>query len=127
MSKEISKEKRIIIYNKYKGRCAYCGCKIDYNNMHVDHIIPRQRGYNFDTAKINNIIKGTNKIDNLNPSCPTCNISKSIFSIKQWRNEIKLKVDRVRRSNANIRLLESFGILKYINKDVIFYFEKHNI
>lgn len=57
----ISKEKRLKIYNKYNGRCAYCGCKLEYKDMQVDHIIPQR------------IAGSTNDLDNLMPTCRTCN------------------------------------------------------
>ena len=40
----ISKAKRELVYNKYNGRCAYCGREIAYKNMQVDHFIPKN-GY----------------------------------------------------------------------------------
>lgn len=36
----ISKKKRMIVYEKYDGHCAYCGEKIAYEDMQVDHFIP---------------------------------------------------------------------------------------
>ena len=126
MSKNVSKKKREVVYSKFKGRCAYCGNKLEYSKMHVDHIQPLYRNSTQIELDRYGVIKGTNNIDNLNPSCATCNISKSTFTVEKWRLEIKLKVGRVRSSNSNIRLLESFGILKYTNKEVKFYFEKFN-
>jgi len=35
------KQKRIEIYSKYNGRCAYCGEEIQLKDMQVDHIIPK--------------------------------------------------------------------------------------
>mgnify|MGYP003479541933 CR=1 FL=1 len=123
MTKNISDKKRILIFNKYDGRCAYCGIKL--TSMHVDHIIPKQRGFTTLQAEKYNILKGNDNIDNLNPSCASCNISKGTFSIEQWRSELTLKVDRMRRDVSNFRLLEKFGIVKATGNDVIFYFEKH--
>lgn len=124
MSKGLKKEKRVLIHKKYKGKCAYCGNKVDYDKMHVDHIVPLYRKWTQKELDEYGITKGTNNIDNLNPSCATCNISKSTFTLENWRKEIKLKVNRVRKSNSNVRLLESFGIIIYRNKDVVFHFEK---
>jgi len=49
------------------GLCPYCGIQIgmiyDSIVMHIDHIIPLSRG-------------GTNLIENLEPICVTCNLSK---------------------------------------------------
>ena len=43
MAKTISKKVRLAVYDKYSGHCAYCGKKIDYKDMQLDHMIPRQR------------------------------------------------------------------------------------
>src|SRR5690606_25518191 len=112
MSKSISIEKRTSVYNKYKGRCAYCGDKIEYKNMQVDHIVAKYRGYyNSDLEKYG-IVKGTNHIDNLNPSCKSCNSSKSTFTIEKWRNELALKAMRIKRDSSTFRILERFGVVK---------------
>ena len=34
----ISKKTREIIYNKYNGHCAYCGCEIPFKGFNVDHL-----------------------------------------------------------------------------------------
>lgn len=31
---------RKAVYAKYNGHCAYCGRKIEYKDMQVDHLIP---------------------------------------------------------------------------------------
>lgn len=41
----MTKEERLKVYNKYGGRCAYCGREIEYKDMQVDHIVPKQRNY----------------------------------------------------------------------------------
>ncbi len=38
----MTKAKRFQVYNKYGGRCAYCGKKIEYKDMQVDHIDPQR-------------------------------------------------------------------------------------
>ena len=123
MSK-FSKIKRLKVYNKYNGKCAYCGKDIEYSKMHIDHIIPKQRGFNSFEAEQHGITKGTDKFDNLNPSCASCNISKSTYSLDVWKTELKLKKNRLRRDVTNVRILESFGILEFNNKNILFYFER---
>lgn len=36
----ISKKVREDVYKKYEGHCAYCGRKIAYKDMQVDHFMP---------------------------------------------------------------------------------------
>jgi len=124
MSKSISKEKRLLVYEKFHSKCAYCGCKIELNKMHVDHIIPLYRGYTNDDLKQYGKLKGTNNIYNLNPSCSTCNISKSTFTLDEWRIQLFLKIERLRKSAVNFRLLEKYNLIKTTKKEIIFYYEK---
>lgn len=126
MAKDIPKKKREIIFNKYDGKCAYCGKTILFNNFHVDHIEPIFRKSTKEELLRYNVIKGTSHIDNLNPACPSCNISKSTFTIEEWRNQIRLKIERLRKESTNFRILESFTLVKITKNDVIFHFEKHS-
>lgn len=36
---------RMLVYDKYGGRCAYCGRELRPDEMQVDHIVPVWRGY----------------------------------------------------------------------------------
>lgn len=54
--KPIIKNVRKQVYEKCNGHCAYCGCKLDYKDMQVDHV------------KSVFYYNGTNDIDNLLPS-----------------------------------------------------------
>lgn len=124
MSGTISKKKRIITHDKFYGKCAYCGVNIEISKMHVDHIVPLYRGYTSKELEYYGKKKGTNNIDNLNHSCPTCNISKGTFSVEEWRDQILLKVDRLRKESSNFRLLDVHKIVKVSKRDIKFYFEK---
>lgn len=66
---------RLTAFLRTKGRCAYCGCELDKNHYHVDHIIPIAKG-------------GKTNKDNLVASCPDCNICKSNLSIEEFRQKI---------------------------------------
>ncbi len=107
------------VYQKYNGKCAYCGCIIDYNEMQVDHIISKRNfpmhEYDYD---VNDEI-------NMNPSCRSCNKFKDVFSIETFRQEISKQIDRLRRDRPTFRLAERFGLIECKEqKQVTFYFEK---
>ena len=36
--KPIPKRMRLLLYEKYNHKCAYCGCNLEYKDMQVDHI-----------------------------------------------------------------------------------------
>ena len=62
-----NKNLREFIFNKTKGRCAYCGAKAE----EIDHVVARSNG-------------GTNSIHNLVASCRSCNEKKSNLSLKEF-------------------------------------------
>ena len=37
----LNKKLREQVYNKFDGKCGYCGERIKYKEMQVDHIIPQ--------------------------------------------------------------------------------------
>ena len=81
----ISKSKRKLVYDKYNGRCAYCGCELKLSEMQVDDIVPKFR--NNEMWHQNEI--GSDEISNLNPSCRMCNYYKGMGSIENFRENLK--------------------------------------
>jgi 5-methylcytosine-specific restriction endonuclease McrA len=61
------------LYRLQKGRCAYCSIKLD--RWHVDHKKPISKG-------------GENGIENLQLTCPTCNLKKSDKDPEAFAREI---------------------------------------
>ena len=101
---DISKLNRRKVYNKFSGKCAYCGCTISFEDFHCDHIIPK-------------ILKGTNNIKNLFPTCCLCNMTKGDLSIKEYRNKIANLPD-----TNYFNLYQKYYKIKKI--PIIFHFEK---
>lgn len=124
MKKTDNKNIRKVIFEKYNGHCAYCGIKLNKLNFTIDHIEPKFRKCLDKELLIYKRERGKDSIDNYNPSCKSCNSSKSTFTIEKWKQEILLKYNRSLNESSNLRLLERFGMIKY-NPDLIFYFEKH--
>lgn len=54
---------RKMIYHKAEGRCQLCGCKITYDEMSLDHIVPLAMG-------------GEDSLENLQATCEPCNSHK---------------------------------------------------
>jgi 5-methylcytosine-specific restriction endonuclease McrA len=123
-------ELREIVYSKFRGHCAYCGCEIKIKDMQVDHVIPR---LNFQRWVIGNINipeflshlepQDCNHIDNLFPSCRVCNGWKLTYHIELFRCEIQDQVKRLNERHANYRMAKKYGLLKETEKKVQFYFE----
>ena len=112
----ISKRTRQIVYDKYNGHCAYCGCRIGLSEMQVDHIMPKRRGHNSTDA-------GTDDIENLNPSCRTCNYYKGMGTPDELRKRLHAIIPMARRPVV-FRLAERYGMVEVKEWDGKFYFEK---
>ena len=83
--KKISKQQREAVFNKYGGRCAYCGCELTLRTMQVDHI----KAVYTSSLENDGVETQDDSFDNLNSSCRQCNFYKGTLDIKQFRNKIK--------------------------------------
>ena len=108
------KEGRQIIFNKHKGRCAYCGCFL-VGSWHIDHITPRANG-------------GSNDLDNLNPSCKECNNYKGANDLEGFRtllvNLLNLKLEYLFKSKTKMQVAINLGVVTLEKWDGKFYFEQ---
>ena len=108
--KPIPKDVRKQVYEKCNGHCAYCGCKLDYNDMQVDHVI----------SVCGN---GDNNIDNLLPSCRMCNFYKGIADIEYFRKRLETLHERLQKPFI-YRLALKYGLITEHKDKIVFYFEK---
>ena len=107
----ITKEKRQRIYDKFNGHCAYCGCKIEYKDMQVDHI-QSVRNYGENIAE-----------ENLMPACRMCNYYKSTMTIEKFRQQLGELKSRLNYKFI-YRLAKQYGIITEVDKPIKFYFER---
>lgn len=105
--------KRKLVFDKYGGKCAYCGTNLVLTKFDIDHINPKSLG-------------GTNELKNLNPSCQRCNSWKKTFSIEEFREVIKSQVKKLRKDIAAFKLVEDYFMVKDCENEVKFYFEINN-
>ena len=96
--------KRQSIFLKYGGHCAYCGNLMKMKNMTVDHLKPKSKG-------------GSNRIENLTPSCRKCNAIKAADNLEMLR--IALAWPTLKVTN-----LRDFQKVRQTAKKFKFYFEK---
>ena len=115
--KSIPQSVRKAVYQKYGGRCAYCGCELEYKDMQVDHIVPV---YHISPLHWDNL---GNEIENLMPSCRMCNFYKSTFSIEEFRERLQTMTDRLEKTFI-YRLSKKYGIVTERKEPIRFYFEK---
>ncbi len=113
------KERREAVYKKYNGRCAYCGKAIGMKQMQVDHIFPKRNfARHFPNLEVD-------AMDNLNPSCATCNRRKDTFTIEDFREQIWLQTERLNKYSSQYRLALTYGLIHETLLPVTFYFEKY--
>lgn len=124
--KALSKKTRQLVYEKYHGHCAYCGCELAYKDMQVDHVDsyslndPNSRGGH----KYKKSVEQLNQLDNLMPSCRMCNFYKGAGSIEDFRQKLQetLLPNTVRP--FQFRLAEKYGLVERHEKPIRFYFEE---
>ena len=102
---------RQAVYAKYDGHCAYCGKEITIKEMEVDHVIPQR-------------YHGTDDMDNLMPSCHTCNHYKRANSLENFRDWLLGGlIDRLMKVYI-FRVALRYGMITINGWDKKFYFEK---
>lgn len=109
--KKLTKEERIEIYNRFDGRCGYCGEKIDIKDMQVDHIVALRVG-------------GTDTLDNMICACRSCNHYKSTYTLEKFEKQLQEIPNRLIRDSAIFRLALKYGLIEIKDKKVEFYFKK---
>lgn len=112
--KAFSKKLREAVYDKYHGHCAYCGISIEYKQMQVDHLEPVSL-YPIDEV---------NRVDNLMPSCRSCNNYKHSLTIEMFRRALENQPTTLMRDNSTYRIATRFGTVTHNPKKIVFYFEE---
>ena len=146
----MKKKDRQLIFEKYGGRCAYCGCELT-KSFHVDEIEPVRRNYEFERghwsepwmpgmSEIEMTEKGVKwieprdvfvgythsermHIDNQMPTCASCNINKHSMSLEEFRSMIAGFMKHLNEVNTQYKIAKRYGLVQEISKPVVFYFE----
>ncbi len=114
-----------LVFKKTQGRCSYCGCTIQMDNFHIDHIVSKSY-YNQNRAYFKEEGLVLDSINNLTPSCPTCNVYKSHKSIEDFREYIETQIVRIRDRFPGFRLAEKYNLISAKEQPIVFYFENPN-
>lgn len=129
----MKKEDRQLVFDKYGGRCAYCGCELQ-KGWHVDEIEPVRRNKVWNHEKMRYELDKENPythperlcIDNQNPACASCNINKHSDSIENFRMLIQGFKKHLNELNTQYKISKRYGLVVETDKPVIFYFETFN-
>lgn len=98
--------KREKVFSKTFGKCVYCGCDLEFDNFHVEHMIPKSKMQN-----------NKSNIDNLFPSCPDCNLIKGNLDVEEFRK----KIENLMFYDTKCRMIKKYYNVK--PKHIKFYFE----
>ena len=119
MSKTISKKTRQAVYAKYDGHCAYCGKKLEYKDMQLDHLIPKQRErfkrYSEEEIEC---------FDNYMPSCRRCNHYKRAHTLEYFRQMIEEIPQKLFRDSYIFKVGLDYKLVLTEPHKVVFYFEQ---
>ena len=114
----MNKKYRDLVKSKYNNKCAYCGCELQ-KGWHLDHIEPIVRNWKNGTCE-----KPQNeKLENYNPSCPSCNIQKNSYTLEQFRENIKQFVYSLNKYSTQYKFAKKYGLISENEIEVKFYFE----
>lgn len=131
----MNKKDRELVFNKFGGKCAYCGCNLQ-KGWHVDEIEPCRRMYKNERR---NNMEGWKRIfvgyenpsalhiDNQMPSCPSCNINKHSESLEQFRLNIAGYMKHLNEINTQYKMAKKYGLVQETSNPVQFYFETYKM
>lgn len=132
----MKKADRQKVYDKFGGRCAYCGCELS-KGWHLDHIEPVVRLYKDERVKVEGNdweykwvtkFKGLqhpnrDTVENALPSCASCNINKHGESIEGFRALIEGFINSLNQYSVQYKLAKRYGLVHETGQQVKFYFE----
>lgn len=135
----MNKKDREVVFNKFGGRCAYCGCKLA-KGWHVDELKPVIRGWSYIKDEYGDRIWDSEKgdylkertmlhperlhIDNQMPACSSCNIQKGSNTLEGFRNSIFQFINSLNQYSTQYKIAKRYGLVEEKPKPVVFYFEK---
>ena len=115
--KAISKKVREAVYQKYGGHCAYCGKKIDYKDMQVDHLIPIQRErFGKYTEEQIECFENYMTVDR------RCNHYKRAHSLETFRRYIE-EIPKKLAENYICKVGIDYSLVEFYPHKIKFYFE----
>lgn len=129
----MNKNLRKAVHDKCNGKCAYCGDPLG-KKWTVDHVIPQRNYIQFvhNQWRVPPFLAhltefDMNSIDNLLPSCSSCNNYKSSMDLETFRDELGKLVERLQKTVTIFKISIRFGLLTKHKKKIVFYFERLKI
>lgn len=120
MRRRLTQKERRVVYDKYNGHCAYCGCEIPFKGFNADHL-HCIRNYEY-TEEFTGI--DVHSIDNLMPACGSCNRYKATMDLETFRKQLQKIPDRLQRNVCTYNIAIRFGMVQENREPIKFYFER---
>lgn len=127
----LTKGQREQLYQRYSGRCAYCGDPLG-KRWNADHVEPVKRQGKWVRVGYRSKWVMTGEMDfperdcfeNLMPSCHLCNINKDDLSLEDWRSWLERSAEVLARNYSTYRHAKRFGLVVEAPPKVVFFFER---
>jgi 5-methylcytosine-specific restriction endonuclease McrA len=116
--KAIPKKVREAVYQKFDGRCAYCGKMLEPKGWQLDHLIPvqRERFKKYSEEQIE-------CFENYMPACRSCNHYKRAHSLETFRRYIEEIPEKLTRNSYIYRIGKNYDLITEYPRKIKFYFE----
>lgn len=119
----IPQKVRVALWEKYNHRCAYCGCKLDYRDMQIDHIRSVYANTDYKQTMTEEEMYSE---DNLLPACRQCNFYKSSMDLEKFRERLSDTLMSNLQKTFQYRLALKYGLIEERIEPIKFYFEQLN-
>ncbi|WP_321913561.1 HNH endonuclease signature motif containing protein [Paraburkholderia sp. J11-2] len=128
---KLTKAQREQLRQMFGGRCAYCGEPLP-NRWHADHreavvraVIPKEMpNGRYKLVSGDPHFPERDTLENMMPSCPPCNIDKSMMSLESWRQKLARSVEVLVNNYPTYRHAKRFGLIEETGAAIVFYFER---
>lgn len=130
----MKKSDRQIVFDKYGGKCAYCGTEL-LKGWHVDELQPVVRLTRYVEDESGFRIRNKNgtgyktetkllypermNIENQMPACASCNIQKNSFSLEEFRSNIKQFVNSLNNYSTQYKFAKRYGLVHLPLKQIV--------
>ncbi|WP_271043376.1 HNH endonuclease [Pseudomonas sp. VB3] len=128
---KLTKKQRADLREKFDGRCAYCGCDLP-ERWHADHVEPvvrellsrRNPNGTWKLVSGKALKPHLDHVENMNPACPPCNISKGGMSLEGWRAWLSGHIKSLNSYHPIYRIAKAYGLIQETGAEVVFHFER---
>lgn len=135
----MNKKEREIVFKKFGGKCAYCGCELQ-KGWHSDHMEPIERKKKYvkgtfvdiktrekwvEGKWVNDGMKYPERdcLENKIPACASCNINKHGMSVDDFRKQIIGFMKHLNEVSTQYKIAKRFGLIEETGFGIEFYFE----